>query len=192
MKYIFGSFLLISLLFFNVIAYAYEDIYEDPQETLIILGSDTAYISGWIGPINEWYFKSLDFTKIKKVNLSSTGGIFSNATIIAEIVRDNNLETIVDENNICFSACAIIFQAGTKRTAHVTARFMYHYAYNRSGLTNNIIIINEPVSYIMFEQLLEYGISSILINRIKANKDIDIEIGVKEAISYRIVTHIIR
>ena len=44
----------------------------------------------------------------------------------------------------------------------------------------------------MFEQLLEYGISSILINRIKANKDIDIEIGVKEAISYRIVTHIIR
>lgn len=189
MRFIAWCFLLIFLIsfpFLNLIAY------EDPQETITISGGDTAYITGWIGSRTEQYFRSLDLTKIKRIDLSSFGGKLFYAMAIAEIVRNNNIETFVNAGQYCFSACAIIFQAGTKRIAHPSARFMYHYVYNRFGPELEIIEINEFASAIMFERLFKYGISPMLINRIRANKGIDIEIGVAEAIEYGVVTLIIR
>lgn len=180
----FLSIFLISFPFFNLIAF------ENPQETITISGTDTVYIIGWIGPGIEEYFKSLDPTKIKKVHLFSSGGKLYNAINIANIVRAYNMETYVGEQGQCYSACTIIFQAGKIRTAHSSAMFLYHYAYDRFGPKKEIIKINERSTAVMFRKLIEYGISPFLIAKVKANKGTDIEVGIIEALRYRIVTKI--
>lgn len=145
--------------------------YEDPQETIILASDDTAYITGPIGPRNEEYFMSLDFNKIRRVVLDSGGGKLRVAIRMAAKIRNHKLETVVLANKICYSACVLLFQAGTLRTADVTAGFMVHYAFNRVGKNRDTLIIDTNGSWLYFRRLLVYDIDPRLIERVILKKD---------------------
>lgn len=49
--------------------------------------------------------------------LNSTGGDVDAAIAAGDFIRHNNIETIVDENDSCASACVLTFLGGVKRNA---------------------------------------------------------------------------
>ena len=59
--------------------------------------------------------RALRGNEIQVLSLSSAGGSLEEAIIIAEMVHDLGLETYVHDDEICASACAIIFLAGKQR-----------------------------------------------------------------------------
>lgn len=63
---------------------------------------------------------------IYHIELNSVGGEAKYIYEIAEMIRDKGMTTNVREKAVCSSACTLIYQAGINRTAHRTARFMYH------------------------------------------------------------------
>ncbi len=162
--------------------------YEEPHSTITISATKIVYIVGWIGPPIRDYILSLDPTKIKRIHLYSKGGKIRQALAIAEFVRKNGIETYVGEQGRCYSACTIIFQAGIKRIAHKSAKFMYHYAYNRIGPKNEIMVVDEYWTNVMCNTLVEYGMLKDLVDRMKPNQDI--YFTAEEAMRYAIVTTI--
>lgn len=64
--------------------------------------------------------------KIKHLELNSYGGLVEAGYEIAEYVRKNKITTNVRKGAKCGSICTVIFQAGVKRTAHSSVRFLYH------------------------------------------------------------------
>lgn len=86
-----------------------------------------------------------DLAKIKSINprtfhalcLNSLGGNYIAALDIAEYLIQNSIETVLDRNSDCFSACAIIFMAGSvieevplpKKKMHISARLGFHAPY---------------------------------------------------------------
>ena len=59
--------------------------------------------------------RALRGNEIHLLSLSSVGGSLEEAILIAEMVYDLGLETYVHDDEICASACAIIFFAGKQR-----------------------------------------------------------------------------
>ena len=163
--------------------------FEEPQETVTISGSSTIYLISPIGSDIKDYILSRDPTNVKQLYLFSLGGKIRDALAIAEYVRKNNIEIYVGRDGKCYSACTIIFQAGSKRFAHETAKFMYHYAFNREGEESETLVINETWTKIMFDTLIRYGIHKDLIDRIKP--DSYLYLTAEEAMRYNIVTTIV-
>ena len=163
--------------------------YEHPS-TIVIGGEPgVVYIIGRIDPDLVERIISLDPTKIKRIDLSSGGGKLFAAFKIAEFVRKNNLKTYVGRNQVCASACTVIFQAGTIRTAHENAVFMYHYAYDRIGPKREKIVPNIKSTHVMFQKLIEYGVAPELIGKIKPGRDFDLT-GLNDMLKYNIATEI--
>lgn len=96
------------------------------------------------GPIDsDLYFELTTITRepIKRIHLNSEGGITEDAILIAQYIRENNIETFVRKEAKCMSACTLLFQAGVRRTAHPSARFMYHsvrFAKQKPGITESV------------------------------------------------------
>ena len=59
--------------------------------------------------------RALRGNEIHVLSLSSVGGSLEEAILIAEMVYDLGLETYVHDDELCASACAIIFFAGKQR-----------------------------------------------------------------------------
>ena len=180
------AFLVLLFLLFPLSACAFQD----PQSTIVIGGEpEVVYIYGWVGPDLVERIISLDPTKIKRIELNSGGGKLFAAFKIAEFIRKNNLETYVGEYQICASACTVIFQAGIKRTAHETAVFMYHYAFDRVGPKRERKVPNIRSTHFMFQRLIEYGAAPELVQKIKPGRDFDLT-GLNDMLKYNIATEI--
>jgi len=161
--------------------------YEYPQETLVIGGEEgVVYITGHIGPVVTEYILSLDPTKIKRIELNSYGGKLLQALTIAKFVRIHNINTYVGKFNICYSACTVIFQAGIRRTAHKTANFLYHYAFDRIGPKRERLVTNIRISNTYFKYLIECGASPELIQQIKVGRDLIL--SAEATMKYSVVT----
>jgi len=143
------------------------------------------YLIGWIDPGKFQEISEMDPAIVRRIYLHSGGGKIRTALLIAEYIKIYKLDTYVGENNKCYSACTIIFQAGKNRIAHKTAKFMYHYAFNRAGDRH---ILNKKWTKIMFDSLVENGMFRAMIKRIKPGEDF--YIGPEEAMKYGIVTRI--
>lgn len=77
----------------------------------------------------DLYYELRDHApQIKTIELNSFGGAVVAAYKIAELVRERGLSTNVRKGARCASACTLIFQAGVRRTAYPTTRFLYHAA----------------------------------------------------------------
>lgn len=48
--------------------------------------------------------------------LNSKGGKFNVALSIAELLMERGIKTVIKEKSVCFSACAVVFMAGTNNT----------------------------------------------------------------------------
>ena len=155
------------------------------ESTNIYQEGSTVYIVGKIYEDAYSSFSLIDLKKVKSVYLDSGGGKLYTAIDIAEKIRENNIETYVAENAECASACTVIFQAGSTRTAYIDSAFMYHCAYRKGDQTDIDWIATNTV----FELLLEYGISQKLIDQIKPGKDL--EISGLETLNYNIVNNLI-
>ncbi len=160
--------------------------FEEPQETITISGSSIVYLIGPVGPHIKDYIVSRDPKKVKRLHLYSKGGKIRDAMVIAAYVRKNNIETYVGEQGKCYSACTIIFQAGVQRIAHRTAKFMYHYAFNREGKDDEIKVQSKYWTDIMCNILVHYGMLKDLVDLIKP--DGDLYLTAEEAMAYSIVT----
>lgn len=88
----------------------------------------------WEGEISNFLLHEIknEHPEITRLELNSRGGYLDDAIEIAHYIRSKNLHTNVRDGAICASACTLVYQSGTVRTAHVSARFLYHSA-NYSG-----------------------------------------------------------
>lgn len=133
--------LILCLIAFPTIGQA-KIVYEEKQRISSVAVIDrTIYINGNItyGIVNAIY--KLDPKKYDLVSLHSTGGGINAAIDIGHYIRNNKLKTEVIKNEICYSACTIIYQAGIGRIAHKTSKFMYHYAKTKSWDEKRKILI---------------------------------------------------
>jgi hypothetical protein len=80
------------------------------------------------GMVTEDLFYELrdHYPHVTHLELNSYGGLVAPAYKIAELVRERQMTTNVRKGAKCASACTLIFQAGVKRTAHPSVRFLYH------------------------------------------------------------------
>lgn len=72
------------------------------------------------------------YPNVTRLELNSYGGVLEEALGAAEKIRAKGITTNVRKDAFCASACTLVYQAGLERTAHITARFLYHSA-NYSG-----------------------------------------------------------
>jgi len=70
-------------------------------------------------------FISMD-PKINRIEFNSYGGPVFLGDDVARIIRERKITTSVREGARCASLCALAYQAGLKREAHVSSWFGYH------------------------------------------------------------------
>ena len=94
------------------------------------------------GEINEGDFERLK-TALPEVRggtlcLDSPGGSYEEALRVAEFVHENGIATLIDQGQHCYSACALIFMAGTAfhensividRRLHILGTLGFHAPY---------------------------------------------------------------
>ncbi len=86
---------------------------------------ETFYFDGAV--TEEMYYELRDYhPHIKRLELNSYGGLVLSAYKIAELVRQRGISTNVRKQAKCASACTLIYQAGSVRSAHPSVRFLYH------------------------------------------------------------------
>ena len=156
---------------------------------LHISSSDTFYIESFIGPKVRDHFLSLDYTKIKRVILDSSGGKVYDAMAIAEIIRRYGMHTIVLKNKRCYSACLLLLQAGNFRSAYTSSKFMIHYAYSTHD--DGTTIITKMGSWNYFLKLIEFGMDPRLIDEVVKKEGNDINIDITGALKYNLINHLI-
>ncbi len=87
--------------------------------------NDTFYFEGAV--TEDLFYELRDYhPDIKHLELNSYGGLVEAAYKIAALVRERQITTNVRKDAKCASACTLIYQAGIKRTAHPSVRFLYH------------------------------------------------------------------
>lgn len=87
---------------------------------------DTLYLDGGIDENLIYEIHTFNEQEIKHIQLNSGGGKVVDAFELADYIRNHGIDTHVREGALCASACTLLFQAGVKRTAHESSRFMYH------------------------------------------------------------------
>lgn len=87
-------------------------------------------VAGRIAPETESAFRTaLAANRGAGVVLSSPGGALVPALAIGRLIRENRLETHVPNGARCFSACSLIWLAGTERHIGTRAAIGFHAAY---------------------------------------------------------------
>ncbi|MBS7811328.1 COG3904 family protein [Roseococcus pinisoli] len=87
-------------------------------------------VSGRIAPETESAFRSaVSANRGARVVLSSDGGSLVPALSIGRLIRENRLQTYVPDRARCFSACSLIWLAGTERHIGQRAAIGFHAAY---------------------------------------------------------------
>lgn len=87
-------------------------------------------IFGRISPETEGAFTSaVAANRGARVVLNSGGGSLTPALNIGRFIRENRLQTYVPDGAGCFSACSLIWLAGTERHIGLGARIGFHAAY---------------------------------------------------------------
>lgn len=68
--------------------------------------------------------------RVSAIELDSPGGLVSAGATMARLVRDNKVNTVVNDGSACASACFMIFAAGKERITGEYARIGVHSAVN--------------------------------------------------------------
>lgn len=126
-----------------------------------------------------------DPADIRVVQLDSAGGSVKDAIAIGQWVRTNNIRTHVPEGAECASSCTIIFQAGVVRSAHPTARFLYHYASQKSTDAQERLMGRVLGTVLYVEALISFGAPESLYRMIPGDRDW--RLSADKARRYRIV-----
>lgn len=98
-------------------------------EELSLNEENCYYHQGDLYVLGEFGQKALNSIKSETIHtifLFSPGGSTSTALSAAKLIRDKEIQTAVLKDGQCNSSCTLVFQAGTRRIAHPTAKFMYH------------------------------------------------------------------
>ena len=66
---------------------------------------------------------------VKRVRLNSPGGSVQDALLIGQAIRDAGAATVLQEGDICLSACPYILAAGVERRVHTDAQVGVHQHY---------------------------------------------------------------
>lgn len=147
-------FIFTILFTFNVYAETY--VYITSEFTLTVI-DQTLYIKGTVTAKLHEQLEKIDLTKIKVIDLDSQGGKLNQAIALAKLIRKNKITTYVGKGQVCYSACAVIFQGGSIRKAHSTAMFMYHYAY---AISEDGEMVEDPSgTRRMIDSLVEHGVT---------------------------------
>lgn len=114
---------------------------------------------------------ALEPDNIRVVSLNSIGGSVRDAIAVARWVRNNNIRTHVAANNECSSSCTIIFQGGVVRSAHPTARFLYHYAHVEETAKNAKTVGRAMATIEYLEALISLGAPTSLYRIVPADRN---------------------
>ncbi|MBI3549205.1 MAG: hypothetical protein HY078_09215 [Elusimicrobia bacterium] len=94
----------------------------DPKCRVI---GETMYIDGEIGDFMWWELRTF-YPQVRRLELNSGGGIPGELAEMVAYVRARGMTTNVRKGARCMSACTLLYMAGTRRTAHRSAKFMFH------------------------------------------------------------------
>jgi hypothetical protein len=108
---------------------------------------------------------------IRVVSLNSIGGNVRDALAIARWVRANNIRSHVAAGAECSSSCTIIFQGGVVRSAHPTARFLYHYGRVKEADEKADTIGRAMATIEYLEALISLGAPTSLYRLVPADRD---------------------
>jgi hypothetical protein len=101
--------------------------------------------------------------EIRRVVLDSTGGGVFVARTIASLIQRKALDTHVDRR--CFSACTLVFMAGTNRTLGPSGRLGFHkYAFNLRVMTQAVDATTEQNKDLQYYR--QRGVKPDFIDRI--------------------------
>ena len=125
-----GPFILVSVLASVSIACAATITIEsrgDQQPALV-------FVDGRLEPRDDHQFR-IKASPISKalVSFRSDGGDVRASIQIGEFIRLKGFTTVVAENSLCASACALAWLGGTTRLMSVQSRIGFHAAYNQAG-----------------------------------------------------------
>lgn len=117
----------------------------------------TLYLDGAIDETLIDELTSYSREPIRVIHLNSGGGRVESAIEVAHFIRSQEITTVVRKDALCASACTLLFQAGVKRQAHASSRFMYHGARNlmiSRILKNKILACLEYPNTICLNEIL--------------------------------------
>lgn len=154
--------------------------YDEKTESVIITGpiTDDTLIK----------FTSFSDKNIKNVIIASPGGLLLPSIKIAKFIAYKNIDTIIPNKGMCYSACTLIFQAGNNRFAFANSMLMYHSAKNETALTNNPIP-SESATVLFWAYLVIFGIDDSFFDGMDLSTDYFI--SPERSMKYNIVTHLI-
>lgn len=98
-------------------------------------GNEYIVIQGEIseGDAKNFYTLLRQNRHVETVVLNSNGGLVSEGMILSAIVREEKLDTIILNNNVCFSICAPIFFSGAKKYIQKDAMLGVHPAHDAAS-----------------------------------------------------------
>lgn len=169
-------------------AYGQSTIIYETKNSVIEVEGRTIHIGGEISHIVANKILLLNSKKYKKISLHSWGGLVSAAIKIADYVHKNKLNTYVGKDKACHSACTIIYQAGEIRSAHKSAKFMYHYARRYEGKKYYISAI-WTIRYVT--ELEKFGVPEDFVRQWRHDGG-PLNLTAEETMRYNIVQNLIK
>jgi hypothetical protein len=103
--------------------------HEKLDATTEIIGIEGNIVSG---DLEQFRQISLRYPKAVVI-LNSDGGLIYPAIEIGKIIRITGYATVVGDNDVCASACALIWMAGSKRLLSVSGHVGFHASYYDSN-----------------------------------------------------------
>ena len=85
-----------------------------------VIKGETLYISGIIDShIYDFFSFNIDaIQKVKRVSLNSWGGDHDWSLEIARRIGEEGLDTVIEKDSVCASACVYLFGSGVNRVMH--------------------------------------------------------------------------
>lgn len=146
-------------------------------------------ISGPITDETAVQFQKALTDDVELVIIASPGGELGSATKISKLIFSHKLATLVPKHSMCYSACTMIFQAGSYRLAYADSMFMYHSAKEVNEKTGEARPDNAATSF-YWAYLLLFGINDDLLSQI-GDMTADYYITAPNSVKYNIVNKII-
>ena len=104
------------------------------QHAPVAGGAEGIYVTGEILEPDQAAFEALTRRYPKAVlYLDSPGGSLLPAIEIGKLVRAKHYSTVVLDQGNCYSACALIWLAGTPRHLAATGKIGFHASYSQEG-----------------------------------------------------------
>ena len=128
------------------------------------------HIYGEIKPETPALFRTvLDAIDTDIVVVDSGGGRIDEAIEIARIIRERKLNTFIYGNNVCSSACLLLFMSGETKFAQPGAALGVHSASNRNGRRS------ESGTQQMADYLRSVGVPGDIIKRMRRTAPMDMD-----------------